>query len=1279
MSTTKRKRKGSKGRRKKKRNKRMASKSHQPKITTFPKGVYVKWRLPGEADTTEGRVLRDNGYIIQVARNEDTVVNISGEHRHRIHVSGWRNNVQLDSIVFFYKEFWIPCVVRGIQGELHSKKTPQVLVIEPVFFGATISVPTLSLRLRAEEPDENLKQLLQSGYGFDDSLTDSTQWAKYKKTGDISSTRIQDLEVARLPGRPDMCFVVPPPCKLPEGIVMIRRFDSTLQFIEYHKLNDPKKLRRLQGSKKSLGTLKFDIADSSPFESPDGLLIPCLNACKIARNYYDCGDAMQAAKIMRDATGQHTNPELVDALLVLSGSGVCDKYSPVHPVARVVWQHGVSYRPDRITQDLVTLGESLERIQLFTTRRSPSRMQQIDNLRSRVTIWMMYAKQFAMARRLQVHTESYNSVDVQLKRLTKSHMHFKVSVVTPFVSYDFPTSQVTSNTPLPTFALNHISEILNQFTATQTSSSQCPETAVFDKSNWEKEVARISAVPGKTLADLLFAHEMEACSPLSKVLNYVATAADGSKILWNPLQGPLMEEATQPLAFPRCLAGGVVVVQCYRQRMETLAKLFKKKRHGQFVPTLLIAMPTVLYQWQQVLESHGISCFVYHGPKRQKNIPQALERRQVILTTCKILQKWTDLSFFVNSEIHQERIVLDIGTVLEDPMPYLLDSISKLQGTYLWMLNEKITMDSLAIALPLLNIQPFSKCSGWAADLVSDFRRREFVRFLLYNKNDCHNSILKKALHKLVEKVYFVAETCDAELKVPWQLSRAVPNEETMVEVTPFESTLLKAFKKKLWVAFNAQCAGWSMRQSKLRKSWHFLTKICYGKKVSPKCYGEIVSRGNYTCDPDAFIISKDTDCSKANGVVQSAKDKLKLLIGYKTIDDKCPICFENLCNAGDEGDSSFLSKTVVVGACGHTFCGECADQIFRVAHENAASGNNDYGFGDNSINIPRCPLCRDYWNTEQAGCAPLIIPTQRDVVLIGASSVYKLPSFASSQESYTKTRDKTLCLHEAWTRTPLMTNLLTLLENIFNSKQRCIIFCSAIGLAEHLSLACNDFNIEVKTDVAATIHSSLAVKSRGNSMKRFTDDTNTVSHLFLSATMVRGLCFPGVTHFVFADRVNKQDVPHIVNCIKSSCRHAEKPPQIYTMWAPSCAEKRNLPVKETASVLCSPPNAETQDFNLVNLIPILPETEIDYIESFHNIFEEPLPAELLEKYLNLYQGSAQVAPIDAEEDSRSNHTPFSEGEEDIVQYLTQAETEEIIGAGIPHFLETILGPVIRV
>lgn len=1279
---------------------------HSCNPTMYPVGTYVSWRFPGDDATyKEGRVVQDNGDIIQVVRYNKTLLNISKDLRNCVHATNWRASVTLNDTVYYcWSDTWIPCRVHAKQGDFHSKKTPEVLVLEPVFYGATISVPTLSLRLRhVNALHPSLKALLETGFAFENALACSRKWAKYRKHGNVASRRMKQFKLARMRGTTQtFCFVLPPPCVLPDGIVMVRTMHGELQFVEACMLSHTFPADENEMNKKILGTLKFSLSSTTqPFKSSDGLLIPCLNACHLARDFYNHGDPTEAAKLMRDSTEDFADANLVDALLVLSGNGSRDKSYPVHPVGRLIWQHSMMHRKNYVQNDLQSLHETLDEIVLFTTRRETSRMKALETLRNRVAIWAHYPIIWSVSRRLQIESESYQPVSVCLKKLTKSQIHFKVSATTPYFPHTSHITQYALHVTAPVSSLSHMSNILSQFTPDfDVADSNICAQKLFDKSKWAEEVIRICSRRTDTLADSIFQRETMAQVPLRKILNCEAVAADGSKLLWNPLQGPLHPEHDAANVFPECAAGGIVVVPCNYKRMTIMADLMKKMYHGEKVSSLVITVPTTLYLWQQVLQSRGISCYVYHGNRRQANVVGAMEQHQVIITTTHTLTKWMDLSFFVNASTHQDRLIFDVGTVLEHPKPAVLDGISRLKPKYMWMLSTQPTIDSMAIALPLLNVQPFSRQSGWGTDLVSDYRRRDFVRHFLYNESyEAENVTMRKALHGLVGRIFFVADM-RAQSEIILRDVLYVKHKGTKMNNecrSPFQENILRLFKKKLWKVFDI---GSSLRffpsKNKLMKSWQFLTNICWGMRVSPRCYGNYISCGNYSVDPDNFMIMQIKDTSTCSSTLQKAKDALDKLNKYESVDGDCPICMEPLCKTGDNlPPRDDLSSMVVVSDCGHMFCAECVDQIFRVARENVASGSNDYGMGDNSVNHPRCPLCREYWDITSD--PPLIMPTQRNVVLHGGDPLYEMSTKCSDGSTYAKARKTFLCPDKTYFDTPLIRNLHNVLAGIHRDStfKKVVILCRAPGLAQHLKKMSN---LKKKQACAVTVHSRITVKSRGNAIKAFMDPSSSITEMYLSATMTKGLAFPGVRHFVFADRVHSDDVSDIVHFINSCCHgmiesHSGFLPVIHTMGNVSCAQFKSPQNQELASVLCAA-SASVPVTNLACAVPVLPLNELDYIEKLHNIFETPISSELVEKYLlesvedsqtvcQDEEGEGNHRELAAEElggGSRDNpESGVERDEEQIFQYLSQADLQEIFESGLPLAISALRGQVIRV
>ena len=191
MSSAKRKR----SRKKKKRCKKKKRRTSSPGVVMFEEGDYVRWSTPGDGGDlyNEGRVIRDTGEIVQVLQGDEFVLNIGGQLRSRVIKTNWRDFVEVGSFLeISCKSGWLPCKVRGVQGERGNARKPQVVVVEPLFYGSTLSVPLKSLCLRRPSClDRDLHAITQSGFGFNSAYACPAKWAPYHPCGSFDGGGVQ--------------------------------------------------------------------------------------------------------------------------------------------------------------------------------------------------------------------------------------------------------------------------------------------------------------------------------------------------------------------------------------------------------------------------------------------------------------------------------------------------------------------------------------------------------------------------------------------------------------------------------------------------------------------------------------------------------------------------------------------------------------------------------------------------------------------------------------------------------------------------------------------------------------------------------------------------------------------------------------------------------------------------------------------------------------------------------------------------------------------------------
>jgi len=1254
MSSVKRKRSSKKKRRKKKR--------RTPIAVLFEEGDYVQWSDPGGNQYNEGRVIRDTGVVLQVLQGGGVVLNLGAELRLRVTNTKWRDLVEVGSCLeLSCGSGWLPCKVRGVQGARGSVRTPPVVVVEPLFYGGTISVPLNSLRLRRPPClNRETRAIVQSGFGFSEACACPSEWAPYDPRGSVNDRGTKTkLAVARFTESPQsFCFVLSPPCSLPSDVCFVRCVEGDLKFARKSELTIVREVPGVRHCAVDLGSLNFPLAKTaSPHKDVSGLVIPWMNAYEIAQNYFDFGDASSAATILQDHSDDYSNQELARALLVMSGNSVVGKPVAIHPVGRFVWQHSVMHRADYAVGELSTLSESLALLMSSDYDNADFRI-----LRDRVSIWSMYVTQWGMARRLQIERESHYPVSATLESLGKDHVRFSATVVPPLLPSNMTSVGVLLWGAPPTL-MTHMGTILDAFTPDPLCVLGEGER-LFDKSNWLSEVGRVGTVqPGDTVARRLFNKERGALNPMNELLMRMAVSSDGDAVRWNACQGPIgCEEArgAEAHAFAPCWAGGIVTVPCNEKRLVVVSQLLRMglDASSHSPATLIITSPTLLHFWKHGLESRGIPCYAYHGAQRHRNASRALLDKKVFITTTNIFVKWADLSFFVNAGPFRrvKRLIMDTNTVLTSPQSRVLDGISRLGCKYLWMLESNPEKDHLAIALALLNIRPFSKHSGWGIDLVSDFRRREYVHNLLY-ADEAPSAVAKNLVHFLVKQVCTCARA-DA------QITRTLHEDSIWIRHSrgggsiqrhKRELELLSAFKTKLWKSFDMHYYYYTTERRRIRKSWQYLTQICWGMKVPARVYGEPVARGSFHVDPLFFsALVKKWETGNGNAVEKSAAVSVKKLMNYERIDGSCPVCMDPLT---DNTSSGGLSSSVAVGTCGHMFCGECADQIFRVAEENRTSNTNDFGTGYNSVNHPRCPLCRKFWD-KKGDEPPLLLPTEKGLVLGGgcleSSAVYAV----SSESADTYGESVARVLGAQMYATPLLSVLEDTLQHIHEASThpRVVIFCETPGLAKYLEERRN-----LETTRAVSIHSHRTVDSRGNAIKSFGSLCNNIREIYISASLVAGLVFGGVRHFVFADRMGRKHLESIVQFMGSCCRETlvSNPgflPVVHTL-ASVCNSAHCCDFAGDGTVLLSD---STVGAALRDFVPLLPEYAQDYIQKFHDLFAEPLPQCLKDRWAF---GGSEIVPIQLED---SRNPPEGSVAGDFASFLSQADTDAILEAGLP-------------
>lgn len=1187
------------------------------------------WTL---GDYQEGYVLYDSGGEVQVATKSGFPEIFTPAGRHKISRARWRETVSPGDLVeLAFVDSWIPCKVRGVQ---RKKSRPTVLVIEPVFVGYCVSAPLDSLVLRKpSEIHPDLIVLQQSGFAFNDDYNKDCpdHWPAYSPHGCMNFRYLGECAHARLHVSGQTYYVLKGHPVLPPEIKMVRTQSGVLKFAldsELGCIDTNSKLR--VPYRAHLGSLTVPYAESKPtVKRNDNTYNLFLDTAKLSRFYYDKQNTWQAAKCMGSTPSnvewRGESRDLAEALLdsVLNTNSV----PSCHPLIRVVWQHQYADLSHFGSgSDLHTLADSLE---FDIDQASPG----FDSLKNHLCIWQMYTPLWELSRKFQIAAESFKPVETTIESMDSNEMVFSVDVM---VTGENPRGEKHN--------LGKVARILQAFTHPNPS-LQAPSKNLFQHTaDWNTDVWSYFGTSNQCSSTVQRMFERENCADvetLGRVVTHTAfskvrnSAGFIKAVSWNPFEGPTSAQvfngyeeynATNPdWCTTSHMRGGVLVEQSSVEKMRTIADLIlldRSKTHLlHFGRTIIVTKPTLLSEWKSVLESRGVPAHLYHGRSRATSCTQrAIELNDIIVTTSFCVSNARDkwfLSRHLGGRNHPlKRIVLD-GLMCRKTIPSsVFEAVHDFDPTTVWLLEREATKNIFGTALALLKVRPFYKRARWDTDICSEMSSRQYVHLLLLNKNQEKYTIkevseggdpgaadnLRRLRHELVKRTFVCGE--DSTTLPFFSMTR---HGEAHMN-TGMRCLLRRIAKAQSRRTLRRDCSETPSRRS-LANLLTTVTGLYYGMKPDTnKHFSECVAVGNYDVDASSFLermklLAKTESDRKA--IVDVEK-----LSKHNPIEGTCPVCMESLPNSLDTDKESLnADMNVVYGKCGHALCSCCADTIQRISRENRETQNNDYGLGDNSVNRPRCPVCRDPWDT---GMPPLLATTNKHFELVSEGlGVWACPrDVADGMESPSAT--------------PGVRVLRRIVNQVSNSKNRnIVVMCQKPYLAEWLC----DLANEGGATKAVVVSPQKSVLSRKNAVKCFRHEDNQIHQLYISANVCAGLAFSNTDNFVFADRMKHDFVVDALYMMLSSWKSRPSPRlhsiNVHTISAPTAvsmtssnllsfgmgaAASQQRCLRDGLMSLSQNSNWN-ETLNLFkSFFPVLPVTSLGYKRLLHNLFELPEP-----------------------------------------------------------------------
>lgn len=1164
----------------------------------FRPGEFVSWE-DEKNNYVEGCVLEDSVTCMSVLTQHYHILKMHSSQRSRTRYSHWRDRVDIGDILEYETRDseWIFCVVRGLQG-LYSSST--VVVIEPVFVGRCLSVPLKSLKLRKipRLPPE-IMMLKQSGFAFFNENSDPINWPPYNPKGHPTLYFRERRPVAEdYSGcNGTILYKLRAHPIVPKNVCLVRDSHGALSYMLETEIGQRCTNSKLHLPEKvCLGTLSLPFDDSET---------KCKDELHLARQHLKIGHVKISAMCALLDTNLKWQEEGTKTLAQSLLNTICtdlETQRACHPVGRIVWQHNYTDLTRYGSKsDLLSLSDSLTEMDL------PENDENIA-FRNNICIWQMYPELWVRARRFILDSETYLPLHVTLDSISKSAMEFTVNAM---ISGENPFAQ--RNADKQNFA--DMTTIMSAFTPGMWPPP--PESNVSSKflqAGWHYDSMNAfgkSRSSNETAEAMLEREGGLHANKLHSCVTHKAKQAssDSEYVAWNVLEGPVFKRHFTVGPVWESVSGGILVEGNSFTKMESVAHLIREERQSrsQFGSTLIVTKPTLLYEWYGVLETMGIPCFLYHGAKRheghQLNI--AVETGRTIITTafsmCNVRDRWR--LFSINAWESPYRVILD-NLMGDKPMPSgVVSAITSTNLKHVWVLEKELNRTVVGTAVALLKIRPFFKRARWDRDFCTELEQRQYTRVLLSTSNLFTISTDAKKVKPLWDMRYALINNlclCNGYPNVSF--GRCVPYLSSIATHDSCLQKIFDMFKAKHFQRWEARvCYNAEPTVAQFAKLTECLVKTMYGIIPRLSKFTQRLATGEYTTDHNVF--ERRMNQRKQGAQIKKAKLSVKKLLAKDTIEETCPICMEGICLNTTEsalGQTVFdMTKCTAVGTCGHMLCGACADEIQRVAMENCANHANDYGMGDNTVNRPRCPLCRDPWDT---GAPPLLVTNSKSHALQSdGKGIYSCRKDIVSKNRNTKASG--------------LLDLQKLLRSLKNSK-KIVIVCQSSQLADWLAEVAN----EGRRTKAVVIGCQKSIVSRRNALRNFRCDAE-INQLYISAKLCSGLSLCCATEFIIADRLHADYTKDVLYMLYSSWNGRVSPVEVYTMKSRSCSADGEGQLSELLGTQPSTFNIHLQDITGTgaytdeeneqaeySLLAELPKTRLGYKRLLHNAFGMAAP-----------------------------------------------------------------------
>ena len=1131
----------------------------KPRRRMLRAGDYVAWFCHDTQRHREAQILRTDGDMLVVTDHTSMFtlcpVSLPGLVR-----ADWRDRVKVGDVLFVRVPGCDrqPAVVREVGAEL---------TLEPAFLGKTLRVPLTSVTLSSAAPalHPNVRALLASGLAFDDAHARTR--SVHVPAAVTTTWALRQGAYAAHAWNNTAGWEIAPPCGLPDHTRMLRTEGGELvlchdvDLIAGAPLRPPTRVR--------LGTVRVGIA-----APPSAVNAETLNA-RLFFQHLRNGDTELAARVLYFNAGRLVHADhagvsldLVTALALCAChplySNTSDDY---HPVSRRVWQHNNFHIAGLADTDLEQLTQSVMRMKYTCPQANRTAL---DALMLRLHIWSHYKKEWGNARKIQLFYESVRPVQVRVVGARPSDAHPDTLwtlefEVTAHVSHDgtlmSPHAQENAVNNL-----RYVTTVLEHFTtpAPCWNPAQHADFVRTAPVSWTSAVALVSRVPeGISLAQRVLRREKLDTTELCLTRRAASEDLDYTTIPWNVCQGPVWGPAEAPEVAPEGAPGhpaprrgGVILLHnCPRRKVDDVARVLLAETQGLHVPTpadrgstIIVTTATLLCDWQRHLTRHGVPSHVFCGAgRRGPAATQCLHRGDVLLVTYRALCHADDLAFLRGAPTPPWRLVLDEVTAVGN-VPHFLRALMQWQLPHVWVLTQKPTKDVLAFALPLLRVHPFVLHNAFGVH--HDLRKSTYIRSLLSTGNFADTPASRVHQNTLFTlcKTLFVNR---ARRKPALQLR--VVNHVPAGGYSAVQQSMFAALRKRLYFADDGlrldSCAGYA-------KSLRTAHLCAWGVPPPLALVSTKLTVGNYRLDAATHAARLRTSPLDSR---RRAAD-LCAALGDGTFADAnppaCSICMETLGAAPDDPDDADdpLQTAVVVGMCGHAVCGACADHIHRVARENRAT--NDYG-PSAPVNRPSCPVCRQGWTL----APPLLHPTRPGVWFRRhRHAVFRMD-----------------CDVRPCPDSPLVDALRRALVAVRaqDPAERVVVVCHSSELVRFLHTSAGVGAATCK------LEGNMSPLSRGKALHKFRRGASRT--LFATASLLRGLAFDTVKHYVVAEPLCAEEKDKLKTLMRSATHAAVV---VHTL---------QVPTVSTVS-----PGTATAG---AGGIPTLPDLRHEYIQALDALF----------------------------------------------------------------------------